>query len=259
MGWVAAIGRSGRRVLALAQRELIAIFLSPIAYVVIAIFLLLNGFIFWLILGAFAEHAGMEGSVFAIFLGKLNILSWIFVLLTAPAITMRLFAEERRSGTIESLFTAPVTEAEAVIGKFLAAYVFYVCLWLPTVIYAVILYRFSSPDWRPMATGYLGVALIGAMFIAIGELTSALTRSQIVAYMTGAVLLLVLFLGAVLLPQVLKGNTPRHVLEYFNLYKHIGEDFAEGIVDSRHVVYYLSVTVFALFLATRAVESRKWR
>lgn len=259
MGWIGAIGQSGRRVLALAQRELIAIFLSPIAYVVIAIFLLLNGAMFYLIVKAFSAEPGTEGSVFAIFIGKFNILAWIFVLLTAPAITMRLFAEERRSGTIESLFSAPVAEFEAVIGKFLAGYVFYVCLWLPTVIYPIILFKFSSPDWRPMATGYLGVALVGAMFIAVGELTSALTRNQIVAYMSGAAILLVLFLAGLLLPIVVKGDTPTRILEYFDLWKHIGEDFAEGIVDSRHVVYYLSVTVFTLFLATRVIESRKWR
>lgn len=257
MGRVAAIGRSGRRVLALAQRELIAIFLSPIAYIVIAIFLLLNGYIFYIILEMFS-HSGAEGSPFAIFLGSENIIAWIFLLLTAPAITMRLFAEERRSGTIESLFTAPVAEFEVVIGKFLASYIFYVCLWLPTVIYAVILYRYSSPDWRPMATGYLGVALIGAMFIAIGELTSALTRSQIVAYMTAAALLLGLFLGGLLLPIVAKGETATQIMEYFNLYNH-AQEFSQGIVDSRHVVYYLSLTLFALFLATRVIESRKWR
>ncbi len=257
MGRVAAIGRSGRRVLALAQRELIAIFLSPIAYIVIAIFLLLNGYIFYIILEMFS-HSGTEGSPFAIFLGSENIFAWVFLLLTAPAITMRLFAEERRSGTIESLFTAPVAEFEVVIGKFLASYIFYVCLWLPTVIYAVILYKFSSPDWRPMATGYLGVALIGAMFIAIGELTSALTRSQIVAYMTAAALLLGLFLGGLLLPIVAKGETATQIMEYFNLYNH-AQEFSQGIVDSRHVVYYLSLTLFALFLATRVIESRKWR
>ena len=257
MGWVRGVFGSVGRTLAIAQRELIAIFLSPIAYIVVAIFLLLNGYIFCLILSLF-NKPGIEGSPFAIFLGSENIFAWIFLLLTAPAITMRLFAEERRSGTIEALFTAPVAEGEAVMGKFLAGYVFYLCLWLPTVLYAVILSKYSSPDWRPMATGYLGVALVGAMFVAVGEFTSALTRNQIVAYMTGAALLLGLFLGGLLLPMVLKSDEAGQVVEYFNLYKHV-QEFSQGIVDSRHVVYYLSTTVFALFLTTRVIESRKWR
>jgi ABC-2 type transport system permease protein len=247
-----------RRVVTIAQRELVAIFLSPIAYIVVAIFLTLNGYMFWLILGIFNRSGGMEGSPFAIFLGAENIFAWIFILLTAPAITMRLFAEERQRGTIETLFTAPVTEAQVVVGKFLAAYVFYLSLWLPTVLYAGILFKYSSPDWRPMLTGYLGVALLGAMFIAVGEFTSALTRNQIVAYMAAAACLLGLFLGGLLLPMQFKGETASRILEYFNLYAHVRE-FGQGIVDSRHVVYYLSVTVFTLFVTTRAIESRKWR
>jgi len=246
-----------RRIVPVAQRELVAIFLSPIAYIIIAIFLVLNGFLFWIILDFF-KQPGAEGSPFALFLGSGNIFAWIFLLLVAPAITMRLFAEERRSGTIETLFTAPVTEAEVVLGKFLAAYVFYLCLWLPTVLYGVILFKFSSPDWRPMATGYLGVALLGAMFVAVGEFTSALTRNQIVAYMSGAALLLGLFLGGLLLPFVLKGAGASQVLNYFNLYEHV-RDFSGGVVDSRHVLYYLSVTVFSLFLATRVIQASKWR
>jgi ABC-2 type transport system permease protein len=246
-----------RRIVPITQRELVAIFLSPIAYIIIAVFLVLNGFIFWVILDFF-KQPGTEGSPFAIFLGSGNIFAWIFLLLTAPAITMRLFAEERRSGTIEILFTAPVTETEVVLGKFLAAYVFYLCLWLPTILYAVILAKFSSPDWRPMATGYLGVALLGAMFVAVGEFTSALTRNQIVAYMTGAAALLGLFLGGLLLPFLIKGARAPEILGYFNLYEHV-RDFARGVVDSRQVVYYVSVTVFSLFLATRVIESSKWR
>jgi len=248
-----------RRTLTIAQRELVAIFLSPIAYIVVAIFLVLNGFIFWLILKLFIRSpGGVEGSPFAIFLGSENIFAWIFILLTAPAITMRLFAEERQRGTIETLFTAPVSEAQVVVGKFLGAYVFYLSLWLPTILYAAILFRYSSPDWRPMATGYLGVALLGAMFIAFGEFTSALTRNQIVAYMGAAACLLGLFLGGLLLPIGFTGETSGRVLDYFNLYHH-ARDFGQGIVDSRQVVYYVSVTVFILFLTTRTIESRKWR
>ena len=255
MGRLRGVFGSVGRTLAIAQRELIAIFLSPIAYIVVAIFLFLNGLVFWAILKHFSQR-GVEGAPFSLVFS--NGYAWIFLLLTTPAITMRLFAEERRSGTVEALFTAPVAEGEAVVGKFLAGYVFYLCLWLPTVTYAVILGKFSSPDWRPMATGYLGVALVGAMFVAVGEFTSALTRSQIVAYMTGAALLLGLFLGGLLLPMVLKSDEAGQVVEYFNLYKHV-QEFSQGIVDSRHVVYYLSTMVFALFLTTRVVESRKWR
>ena len=247
-----------RRTLTIAQRELVAIFLSPIAYIVVAIFLILNGYIFWLILSIFNRTGGMEGSPFAIFLGAENIFAWMFILLTAPAITMRLFAEERQRGTIETLFTAPVTEAQVVLGKFLGAYVFYLSLWLPTALYAGILFKYSSPDWRPMLTGYLGVALLGAMFVAVGEFTSALTRNQIVAYMAAAACLLGLFLGGLLLPIKLTEEPWSRILEYFNLYGHVRE-FGQGIVDSRHVVYYLSVTAFTLFLTTRAIESRKWR
>jgi len=246
---------SGRRVLAIAQRELMSIFLSPIAYIVIAVFLVLHGWVFWAILDWF-NSPGREGSPFSTVLS--NGFAWFFLLLTVPAITMRLFAEERRSGTIETLFTSPVTEAQAVIGKFLAAYAFYICLWLPTLIYVGILFTYSSPDWRPIATGYAGVLLVGAMCVGIGEFTSTLTRNQIVAYMTAAAVLLSLFLVGLLLPYVIKTPAARPVLDYFDLFKHIEQDFAAGVIDSRHVIYYLSVTVFALFLATRTIEGRKW-
>jgi ABC-2 type transport system permease protein len=170
---------------------------------------------------------------------------------------MRLLSEERRSGSLEILMTAPVTETQVVIGKYLAALAFYLVLWAPTVLYAVIVASYSELDWGPLASAYLGVLGIGALFLSIGLFASGISRNQIVAALVGFALVFALFILG-LLEFLVNAPSARQVLSYLNLIQHM-EDFSKGIVDTRRLVYYLSSTAFFLFLTSRALAANKWR
>jgi ABC-2 type transport system permease protein len=237
-------------------REMRAYFVSPLAYLVMFFFLIYNGAVFAIIMSYLNNPAapGTERPLDNLFQG---FFFWVLMLFLATVLTMRLISEELRSGSIEVLMTAPVTEAQVVVGKYLAALTFYCALWLPTVAYAGIVARYSHVDWGPIAGGYFGVFLIGALFLAVGLLFSALTRSQLLAaIMTFAVLFLLFVVG--LLENLFNNETAKKALGYVDLYGHM-EELHRGIVDTRHLVYYGSAIFFFLFLASRALADRKWR
>jgi len=244
------------RIWQIALRELRAYFFSPIAYIVITSFLVLNGFIFSAILAAYSRPDAPNGSIMQVFLGR-NVFFWIILLLFTPVITMRLFAEERKSGTLEVLMTAPLTDTEAVLGKFLGAFFFYAALWAPTLLYVVLLKRFSPIEGGPIASSYLYIVLVGAFFLSIGLLISITTRSQIVAAIVSFVLMLLLFLVPVFFEQSTSGWI-REVLSYTNTWSHAG-DFGKGLVDSRALAYYLTATGFFLFLSVRTLAAKRGR
>ncbi len=245
-----------RKSLALVQRELVAYFSSPLAYVVLTAFLFFNGYVFWLITSFLNDPRTQAMAPLKLMFGG-TIFFWLFLLFVVPVITMRLLAEERRTGTLEVLLTAPVSEAQVVIAKFIAAFIFYLFLWLPTVVYVIILASYSSIDPYPVAAGYLGIALLGVLFTAVGLLTSALTRNQIVAAIFAFAVLVVLF-SIGLLEQLATAPALKGALGYMNLWDHM-DDFSKGLVDTRHVVYDLSLAGLFLFLATKALEAKKWR
>ena len=240
-------------VLATYRRELRAYFFSPLAYVVLFFFLVVNGIIFIYLIGQLNDPRSPGGPPLGYFFRA----SWLMLLLMGPVLTMRLVSEELRSGSIEVLMTAPVTEGQVIAGKFLAALTFYACLWLPTASYAGAIAAFESVDWGPIAGGYLGVLLIGALFLAIGIFASAMTRSQLLAAMMTAALLFLLFLLGVF-EELVSNDVAKKALGYVSIWSHIDE-FADGIVDTRRLVFYLSGTLFFLFLASRALEDKKWR
>lgn len=242
--------------LATLSRELKAYFFSPLAYVVLAALLLVNGFVFWLIVSFLSDPRAAVGAPLELFFGQ-TFFFWLVLLFMTPILTMRLLSEERRSGTIEVLMTAPISEAQVVLGKYLAALVFYVALWLPTLAYAGVIARYSSVDWGPVASGYLGIIGVGAVFLAVGVLASALTRSQLIAALLTFVILVPLFTFG-LLENLVNGEVAKQVFGYLNLWQHM-DDFAKGIVDTRRLVYYATATGFLLFLATRTLAVRKWR
>lgn len=245
-----------KAVLATVGRELRAYFLSPLAYIVLFGFLAVNGYVFWVIISYLNDPRVPPTRPLDLFFGG-TIFFWLLLLFFAPAITMRLLAEERKTGSIEILMTAPVTEGQVVTGKFLAALVFYVFLWLPTLIYVGIIATYAQVDWGPVAAGYLGIFGIGALFLSLGTFASALTRNQIIAaIVTFAMLVVVFSLG--LLQNLFNQPAVKDVFGYLNLWQHM-EDFAKGIVDTRRLVYYASVTAFFLFLTSRTLESKKWR
>lgn len=243
-------------VLATLSRELRAYFFSPLAYVVLFLFLVVNGGVFALIVSYLSNPMAPAGRPLDLFFGG-SFLFWMVQIFLTPVLTMRLLAEERRSGSIEVLMTAPVTEGQVVAGKYLAALGFYCFLWLPTAIYALWISRSSEIDWGTVGAGYLGIFLLGALFLAIGLFGSSLSKNQIVAAilafaLTVAVFFLSFLSGLVNAPAV------KEVLAYVSVVEHM-DDFARGIVDTRRLVFYLTTTLFFLFLAARALEDKKWR
>ena len=240
-------------VLATFRRELRAYFFSPLAYMVMCFFLAVSGVIFILLVSQLNDPRSVGGPPLGFFFQA----SWLMLLLVVPVLTMRLISEEMRSGSIEVLMTAPVTEGQVVAGKFLAAFAFYAALWLPTVVYGLSIHIFEKVDWGPVAAGYVGVLLIGAFFLSIGVFASSMTRSQLLAAMITVALLLLLFLVS-LFEALFNNETIKQALGFMNVWNHI-EEFSTGIVDSRRLVFYLSGTFFFLFLASRALEDKKWR
>lgn len=245
-----------RAVWATFVRELRAYFLSPLAYVVLTCLLLINGFTFGTIVSFLTNPRAPIGPPMGYFFGG-TILFWLAMVFIGPVLAMRLIAEERRSGTIEVLMTAPVTEGQVVAGKYLGALGFYVALWLPTLAYVAVLARYSPIDWGPIAAGYLGVLGIGALFLALGIFASALTKNQLIA----AILAFAMTFGLILLgllESLVNDGKLRSAFSYLNVLQQM-EDFSKGIVDTRALVYYATASLFFLFLTSRALEARKWR
>jgi ABC-2 type transport system permease protein len=178
------------------------------------------------------------------------------LMLVVPALTMRSLAEERGSGTIETLLTAPVTDAQVVLAKFLGCWIFYLAMLAPTLLYIVALAVFGNPDYGPIVGGYLGLILLGAMYVAVGVLASSLTRAQVIAFVVAFFPLLVLW---VLGPMAGALPSPwRTILREAGTLAHY-EDFNRGVVAAVHVVYFVAITVYALFLTVKVLESRRWR
>jgi len=246
-----------RGLLPILKRELLSLFVTPLAWVLSTVFLALQGLHFYLLVANFALSPGLavDGGPVQAFFGQ-TVLLYLPLLLVCPLLTMRSFAEERRSGTIETLLTAPVDPAGVVLGKYLAAVVTYVALWAPTVVYFALLDRVADVDWNVVATGYLGVVVIGAGYLAIGLLASALARSQLVAATTAMVAIVGLFmigLGEMVFPPGLAREASAHVSVWTTM-----NELSRGIVDSRRLVFGASVIAVPLFAAVRTVESWRW-
>ena len=245
-----------RGILASLQRELRAYFFSPLAYVVAALLLLINGGVFWLIVSVLNDPRSGIGAPLQVFFGQ-TFFFWLVLIFVAAVLTMRLVSEERRSGTLEVLMTTPVTEGQIVVGKYLAAVTFFVFLWLPTLAYPVLLAYYSEVDWGPVASGYVGLIGIGSLFLAIGLLSSCLSRSQLVAaVLTFSVLVVLIVVG--FLENLVTDESLRGLIGYLNLLQHM-EEFGKGIVETRRLVYYLSSIVLLLFFSARILEARKWK
>lgn len=240
------------------KRELFAFFMTPLAWVLIVTFLVVQGMHFFLLVDHFARIADVAGdeTPLSAFFGN-TVLLYMVVFVLVPPMTMRLFAEERRSGTIESLMTAPVSSVAVVLAKYAAALTTYVAMWLPTGLYLVILRRTGDLDWRAAASAYTGVMLVGAGYLSIGLCASALTRSQFLAMISTALVLLVLFILGVGEFVTREGTLMHDVCSYVSVWAHMN-DFANGVVDTRRLVFYGSLVVLPLFVATRAVDAWRW-
>jgi ABC-2 type transport system permease protein len=249
-------------VLAIAQKEMRSYFSSPIGYVIIGLFALLFGWFFYAYLGFFVRGSeqmmmgGQTPNVNQQMVKGVLLNSAVIILFVMPMITMRTYSEEKRSGTIELLLTAPLTDFQIIMGKFLGAMALYGAMLAVTFVHMGILYAFGKPEWIPIATGYLGMLLMGGCFIAVGLLISSLTKNQIVAGMiTFAVFLLLWVINWI---GSFTGPTTQAVLDYLSITNHL-DDFTRGILDTKHLVYYVSFIAFGLFLTARSVDTERWR
>jgi ABC-2 type transport system permease protein len=251
-------------ILAIAQKELRSYFASPIAYVVLAAFALVFGFFYKTLLDWFVmqsmQTGGMMGggpvNVNQMMIAPLLQNAAVVVLFLLPMITMRTYAEEKRSGTIELLLTSPVSDVQIILAKFLGAFALYVVMLVVTLLDILLLFHYGNPEWRPVATGYLGMLLLGGCFIAAGLLISSLTRNQIIAGVITFVVFLMLWVMNWMTDFT--SSTVGSLLNYVSITSHLN-DFARGIIDTKHVIYYLSFITFGLFLTYKAVDSERWR
>jgi ABC-2 type transport system permease protein len=236
-----------RTVQAVAWKEIQVYFSSPTAYIVGMIFLGLTGFFFVRPL----NDPFPEASLSPFFQGYT-----IILILLAPALTMRLLAEEQKLGTIELLLTSPVRDWEVVMGKYLASLVFLLGMVALTLYYPIMLFVFADPDTGPIYSGYLGLLLYGAASLAVGLLASTLTSNQIIAAVVAMGILLALYFLNFASDAV--GGTLSTIITEIGLKGHF-DDFDRGVIDTKHIVYYLSLTAVFLFLTIRILEARRWR
>jgi ABC-2 type transport system permease protein len=252
-------------ILAIAHKELKSYFASPIAYIAIGMSAILFGWFFINLLYYFDRMSlqaapgfgGQESvNVNEMLISPLFLNVSVILLFVLPMVTMRTYSEEKRSGTIELLLTAPLTDFQIVMGKFLGALVLYALMLAVTLVHIGFLFAYGNPEWRPVATGYLGVLLMGGCFLSLGLFVSSLTRNQIVAGMiTFSVFLLFWVINWI---ATFSGPTTQNVLNYLSITEHLN-DFTKGVVDTKHLIYYTSFIAFSLFLTVRAVDSERWR
>ena len=248
----------------ICRKELNSYFVSPVAYILLVMFAVIFGFFFWNSLGYFvnmAMEAQMEGEQFPMnvneqivrpLLSNINVIGLFFI----PMITMRLFAEEKRTGTIELLTTSPIKDSEVIVGKWLAALIMFAFMLLSTALDFLFLFKYGSPDWKPLAIGYLGLLLQAGGLLALGTFISSLTRNQIIAgALTFGVCLMLWVLGWV---SQYENSTWAQVLSYMCVINHF-ESFAKGVIDTKDVIFDATVIFLGLFFTARSMESLRWR
>lgn len=254
-----------RNIWIICRKELGSYFVSPVAYLLLTMFALIFGFFFWNSLGYFV-YIGMEsqmrGQPFPMnineqiirpLLSNVSVIGLFFI----PMITMRLFAEEKRTGTIELLATSPIRDMEVIIGKWFAALILYACLLAFTALNFAFLFRYGNPDWKPLAIGYLGLLLQGGGLLAVGTFISTMTKNQIIAgAATFGVCLLLWVLGWA---AGYETAAWARVLDYMSVITHYENSFAKGVLDLKDAVYYVALIFLGLFFTARSMESLRWR
>ena len=253
-----------RTIWVICRKELSSYFASPIAYLLLTMFGLIFGFFFWNAVGYFnlmSLESQMRGQSFPMnineqvirpLLSNVSVIGLFFV----PMITMRLFAEEKRTGTIELLVTSPIHDIETILGKWFAAMALYLCMLAFTALNFAFLFRFGNPDWKPLAVGYLGLILQAGGLLAVGTFISTLTKNQIIAGAAtfGACLLLWVFSWV----AGYETATWAKVMSYMSVTDHF-DSFAKGVIDTKDLVFFVSLIFFGLFLTSRSMESLRWR
>jgi len=236
--------------LAIASRELSSLFRLPVGWVVIALYALLTGCVFSLVILVPGQAATMR-MFFAVS-------GWV-LLPVVPAVSMRLLSEEFRSGTIEPLLTSPVSDAAVVVGKYLGACVFLVLMFVPTLAHVFILGALSDPrpDPGPIIAGYLSLALVGALYLSVGLLVSSLTSNQTLAFLATLFLLLMIVTLGLVSPDTAPAWA-RPLMGFVSIRSRL-DDFAKGVIDTSHVVFFLGASAWFVTLASLSLQSRRWR
>jgi gliding motility-associated transport system permease protein len=254
-----------RNTLAIAQKEIRSYFASPIGYIVVGFFALLYGWFYINMLNYFVRtsmQASLGGggaesmNVNQVMIRPLLQNVTILLLFLMPMVTMRSYSEEKRSGTIELLLTSPVSDLEIILGKFIGALALWAVALAVSLIHIALLFAFGRPEWRPIVTAYLGLLLMGGCFISVGLLISSLTKNQIVAGM--ATFGVFLFLWIINWIGSFSGPLVDKVTQYLSIVDHF-DDFSKGVIDTSHLVYYISFISFGLFLTVKSVDSERWR
>lgn len=234
----------------IARRELSSYFCSPIAYVAMTLFLLATGFLFW---------SDFQPGQIAAMRSLFEWMVWLLVFVT-PVLCMGLMAQEWASGTVETMMTAPLSESDVILGKFAGSLGFFLVLLTPTLVYVVLLGAYSRPqfDYGPIFSGYVGIILVGALFIAIGLFCSSLTKSQVVAAVAAAAILFIVTIvpkwasEKATLPKFWRTLADQLVFRRY-------ADFARGVLDTGHLVFFIAATAVFLFLSVKVLESRRWK
>jgi ABC-2 type transport system permease protein len=254
-----------RNILAIAQKEVKGYFNGPIGYIAVGVWALMYGWFFNALLQFFVRQS-MQMGQFGQGPQAMNVNQQlirpliqnvtVLILFVMPSVTMRTYSEEKRSGTIELLLTSPLTDFEIIMGKFLGAMTLYAVMLAVTLIHIGVLFVYGSPEWKPIVTAYLGLFLLGGCFISVGLFISSLTKNQIVAGMVtfGVFLMLwvITWIGS------FSGPTIDKLTQYLSIIDHL-DDFGKGVVDTTHLIYYVSFITFGLFLTAKAVDSERWR
>lgn len=253
------------RAWAVFKKEIRLYFVSPIAYAVFAIFTLVSGWFFYNVF-AFYTLVSMQAAFNPMMARDLSVTEGVIrplfqnisviMLLMMPILTMRLLAEEKKSGTIELLLTYPVRDGEVLLGKYLAALVIFLGMLALTAVYPALVLWTAGLEWGPLLTGYLGLLLQGAAFIAVGILISSLTENQIVAAVSTFGTLLIFWVISWAADSA--GGALGRILSHLSLTEHF-DSFAKGVIDTKDVIYYLNLTILSLFLTLRSLESKRWR
>ncbi|HIN12158.1 MAG TPA: ABC transporter [Acidobacteria bacterium] len=250
-------------ILTLAQKELRAYFVSPIAYVLLVFFALLFGYFYvssinfmvQLSMGQFGMGGPQIVNINEFMIRPLFGNTAVILLFMLPMLTMRSFAEEKRSGTIELLLTSPLTDFQIIMGKFLGAMALYTLMLSLTLVHIGVLFWYGEPEWAPVLSGYLGLLLMGGSFISIGLAISSMTKNQIVAGVsTFAVLLLFWIINWM---GDASGTMTQSVLAYLSILEHL-DDFSKGVIDTTHVTYYVSFITLGLFLTAKSMDMARW-
>lgn len=254
------------KIFCIMRKELRGYLFSPIAYVIIAVFLAVMGFIFYNIVSFYSiqstfifsqQGVAPELDLTEVIFRPTFINMSVVFLLIMPILTMRFFAEEKRSRTIELLMTSPISILEIILGKFFASVLIFSLMLLLTIYMPIIISSYGSVNWGEVASGYIGLLLIGMIFLSIGMLASSVTENQIIAAILSFGILIILWLIR-MASHIAGSTTPGNILSFLSITDHL-DNLIKGLIDTRDIIYYLTVIIFGLFLTHRVIESQRWR